>query len=53
MTSNDRKRIFRKDLLLASVMVAAGLAISAVSLTQLRADDYPDGAGEPAVAVVT
>jgi hypothetical protein len=39
MIPNDKKRILRKELLLASVIVAAGLAISAVSLTQLRAGD--------------
>src|ERR1700722_541132 len=39
MIQDDKKRIFRKDLLLASVIVAAGLAVSAVSLTQLRAGD--------------
>jgi hypothetical protein len=39
MIQDDKKRILRKDLLLASVIVAAGLAVSAVSLTQLRAGD--------------
>jgi hypothetical protein len=39
MIPDDRKRILRKDLLLASVIVVAGLAISAVSLTQLKAHD--------------
>jgi hypothetical protein len=39
MIPDDKKRILRKDLLLASVIVAAGLAVSAVSLTQLRAHD--------------
>jgi hypothetical protein len=37
MIPDDKKRILRKDLLLASVMVVAGLAISAASLTELRA----------------
>jgi hypothetical protein len=39
MIPYDRKRILRKDLLLASAMVAVGLGVSAVSLTQLRAHD--------------
>jgi hypothetical protein len=39
MIQDDKKRILRRDLLLASVIVAAGLAVSAVSLTQLRAGD--------------
>jgi hypothetical protein len=39
MIPDDKKRILRKDLLLASVMVVAGLAISAASLTELRAHD--------------
>jgi hypothetical protein len=37
--SADRKRDFRKDMLFASVMAAAGLMISAVSLTQIKAHD--------------
>jgi hypothetical protein len=39
MIQDDKKRSLRKDLLLASFIVAAGLAISAVSLAQLRAGD--------------
>jgi hypothetical protein len=39
MIPDDRKRILRKDLLIASVMVVAGLAMSAASLTELRARD--------------
>ena len=39
MITDDKKRILKKDLLLASVMVVAGLAMSAVSLTELRARD--------------
>jgi hypothetical protein len=44
MTPDDTKRILskdslRKDLLLASAMVAVGLGVSAVSLTQLGAHD--------------
>ncbi|THD59599.1 MAG: hypothetical protein E7813_24600 [Bradyrhizobium sp.] len=35
MSPDDRKRAYRKDLLLASVMVAAGLALSGVSLVDL------------------
>ena len=37
MPSDDRKRAYRKDFLLASVMVATGLVISGLSLTQLVA----------------
>ncbi|SDS97283.1 hypothetical protein [Bradyrhizobium canariense] len=35
MTSDDRKRMYRKDLFIAAVMVAAGFAISGVSLAEL------------------
>jgi hypothetical protein len=35
MPSDDRKRAYRKDLLLASAMVAAGLTLSAVSLVEI------------------
>ena len=35
MSPDDRKRAYRKDLLLASVMVATGLAISGVSVINL------------------
>jgi uncharacterized iron-regulated membrane protein len=35
MTPTQNKRAFRKDLLVAGVMVVTGLAISAVSLAQL------------------
>jgi hypothetical protein len=35
MSPNDRKRAYRKDMLLASVMVATGLAISGVSVINL------------------
>jgi hypothetical protein len=37
MSSVDRKRGYRKDLLLACAMVAAGLVISGLSLAQLKA----------------
>jgi len=37
MNPDDRKRAYRKDLLLASAMVAVGLAISGVSAVQLSA----------------
>jgi len=37
MSVDDSKRTLAKDLLLATVMVAAGLAISGLALTQLRA----------------
>jgi hypothetical protein len=35
MSPNDRKRAYRKDLLLASVVVATGLVVSGVSLMDL------------------
>jgi hypothetical protein len=35
MTPTEKKRAFRKDLLLAGSMVVAGLAISVISLAQL------------------
>jgi uncharacterized protein HemX len=37
MASDDSKRTLTKDLLLAAMMVAAGLAVSGLALTQLRA----------------
>jgi hypothetical protein len=37
MNPDDRKRTFRKDMLLACLMVAAGLAVMGLSLTQLKA----------------
>jgi cytoskeletal protein RodZ len=39
MIPDDKKRILKKDLLIASVMVVAGLAMSAASLTELKARD--------------
>jgi hypothetical protein len=35
MLSDNRKRAFRKDMLLASAMVAVGLAVSGISLAEL------------------
>jgi hypothetical protein len=35
MPPDDRKRGYRNDLLLASVMVAAGIALSGISLTEI------------------
>jgi hypothetical protein len=35
MSSEDRKRAFRRDLLLASLLVVAGLGLSGVSLVEL------------------
>jgi hypothetical protein len=35
MAAEDRKRAYRKDMLLASAMLVAGLAISGASLAQL------------------
>jgi len=37
MSSDDRKRAYRRDLLLASAMVAGGLAIFGLSVAQLVA----------------
>jgi hypothetical protein len=37
MPADDRKRTYRKDLLLASTLVAMGLLIAAVSLTEIKA----------------
>jgi hypothetical protein len=37
MPPDDRKRSFRNDMLLASVMVVAGLAVSGVSLAEIAA----------------
>jgi len=39
MSADDRKREFRKDMLIASTLVAIGLTISALSLTQLIVRD--------------
>src|SRR5947209_20500708 len=39
MFSNDRKRNYWRDLLLASMLVATGLVISALSLAQLGGTD--------------
>src|SRR5579864_4292294 len=41
MSANDSKRTLSKDLLLASAMVTAGLAISGLALTKLRAAHDP------------
>jgi hypothetical protein len=35
MSPDERKRAYRKDMLLASAMVAAGLAVTGLSLVQL------------------
>jgi hypothetical protein len=35
MTPDDRKRSYRHDLLLAAVMIAAGVALSGVSLAEI------------------
>jgi uncharacterized iron-regulated membrane protein len=37
MSADDRKRTLARDLLLATAMVVAGLAVSGLALTQLRA----------------
>ena len=51
MPSDDRKRAYRKDFLLASVMVAAGLVVSGLSLAELATPRSADGAGDAAVAI--
>jgi hypothetical protein len=38
MSSDDRKRAYRMDLLVASAMVAAGLALSGASLIRLNTE---------------
>jgi hypothetical protein len=37
MPSDDRKRSYRKDMLLAAAMIAVGLAVSGVSLAEIAA----------------
>ena len=37
MASDDRKHALRKDLLLASVMIVAGLAMSGLSIAEIKA----------------
>jgi hypothetical protein len=37
MSSHDRKRAYRMDMLLASAMVAAGLAIAGLSMAEIKA----------------
>jgi cytoskeletal protein RodZ len=37
--SLDKKRAFRRDMLIASVLLAAGVGVSIVSMDQLRARD--------------
>jgi hypothetical protein len=39
MTPMDKKRALRLDLLLAGIMVAMGVAVAGLSLTQLRSND--------------
>ena len=46
MNPDDRKRTFRKDMLLACTLVAAGLLVAGLSLTQLKA-------GNPQMAQAT
>jgi hypothetical protein len=41
MSPDDRKRVYKREMLLASAMVVAGLAVCAVSLAQLKASN-PD-----------
>jgi hypothetical protein len=38
MSPDDSKRAYRKDMLLASAMIAVGLAVFGVSVAQLKAD---------------
>jgi hypothetical protein len=37
MTPDDRKRAYRKDMLLAAMMVVGGLAIAALSIAEIKA----------------
>ena len=46
MNPDDRKRAFRRDMLLAGTLVAAGLVVTGFSLTQLKA-------GNPQMAQAT
>ena len=39
MSSDDRKRAFKRDMLFASAMVAVGLVVSAVSVAQIKLGD--------------
>jgi hypothetical protein len=41
MPADDRKRVYRKELLLASALVVTGLVISGLSLIQLSANKPP------------
>lgn len=48
MSPDDRKRAYRKDLMLASAMIAAGLIVSGLSVVQLKTSDL-----DPQVAQAT
>jgi hypothetical protein len=48
MPLNDRKRIYRRDMLLASAMLVAGLLLCALSISQIKATP-----GNPRVAQAT
>ncbi|KRQ92598.1 hypothetical protein [Bradyrhizobium valentinum] len=39
MPADDRQREYRRDMLLASTLIAVGLAISAISLSEIMAGD--------------
>jgi hypothetical protein len=39
MLADDHQREYRRDMLLASALIAVGLAISALALTEIRARD--------------
>lgn len=39
MPADDRQREYRRDMLVASMLIAAGLVMSAVSLTEIGAGD--------------
>ena len=41
MAPDDRKRSYRRDMLLAAVMVAAGVAMSGISAAQLLTTRHP------------
>jgi hypothetical protein len=39
MSPDDRKRVYRRDMLFASAMVAVGLTVAGLALAQLKASD--------------
>ena len=59
MTPNDRKRVYRRELILASAIVAGGLVVTSLSLAQLATHPefgtghhaFPNGAGDATSAI--